>query len=71
MGMEQEIKLRAADAATLDAILQDDAVCSRRMGEVESVRMNTIYFDTEDHLLASRKWVCISPAVPPATLPQY
>ena len=57
MGMEQEIKLRAADAATLDAILQDDAVCSRRMGEMESVRMNTIYFDTEDHLLASRKWV--------------
>ena len=57
MGMEQEIKLRAPSADTLEAIMQDAAIAALRMGDVESVRMHTTYFDTEDHQLASRKWV--------------
>lgn len=56
MGLEQEIKLRAADAAILDQILTDPAVCAARISPVEEIRMQTVYYDTEDHLLAQHKW---------------
>ena len=57
MGMEQEINLRAASKDALETIVQDAAIAARRLGEAEPIRMNTTYFDTEDHLLASRRWV--------------
>ena len=57
MGMEQEIKLRAADAAILEQILVDDTVNGLRIGGQETIQMHTVYYDTQDRQLASRKWV--------------
>ena len=57
MGMEQEIKLRAANQDILEQILRDEAVCALQISDTETIRMNTVYYDTSDHILANRKWV--------------
>lgn len=57
MGFEQEIKLRAADAASFSQILQDTAVRTACCSPVEEIRMQTVYYDTAERLLSRKKWV--------------
>lgn len=48
MGREFELKYRA-DEASLSAIREE-------YGHFDSVTMETVYFDTDDHALARRRW---------------
>lgn len=56
MGMELEYKLAVNSPAKLEQILFDEQVAQVRQGSYALIHMATIYYDTTDHRLSTRRW---------------
>lgn len=56
MGMELEYKLAVSSPALLEKILFDEQVAQVRQGGYRLIDMATVYYDTPDQRLSSRRW---------------
>ena len=56
MGMELEYKLAVPNPALLERILFDEQVAQVRQGGYTLINMATIYYDTPDRRLNTRRW---------------
>ena len=56
MGMELEYKLAVPNPALLEQILFDEQVAQVRQGGYTLIHMATIYYDTPDRRLNTRRW---------------
>ncbi len=56
MATEIEMKLRVPDRQTLDRVLADPNLTQYMRDEFAVKKFHSVYFDTEDGLLSSRRW---------------
>lgn len=56
MGMELEYKLAVNHPALLEQILFDKQIAEVRQSNYRLIDMATIYYDTPDHRLSTRRW---------------
>lgn len=56
MGMELEYKLAVPTPALLEQILFDPEIAKARRGGYRMIAMSTVYYDTPDRRLSSRRW---------------